>query len=68
MMEKEMIVIFHEDERGIARTWSEVGEVVRCRDCRQWDKDTSDDTGYCVDFMTADEDGFCKWGIRREDE
>lgn len=32
-MAQEKIVIFHHDERGIVRTWSEVGELVRCKDC-----------------------------------
>ena len=29
----EMIVKFHHDERGIARSWDEVGKLVRCKDC-----------------------------------
>lgn len=29
----EMIVRFHEDERGIATSWDEVGKLVRCKDC-----------------------------------
>ena len=33
MMANEMIVIFHHDERGVVRTWSEIGELVRCKDC-----------------------------------
>lgn len=40
-----------------------VGELVRCKDCTYWDI-----PGYCVDFMTQDENGFCKWGKRKETE
>lgn len=32
----EMIVKFHCDERGIARSWDEVGELIRCKDCKHW--------------------------------
>lgn len=37
--------------------------VVRCKDCKCWDKEDR----YCIDFMTNEEDGFCKWGERGED-
>lgn len=38
-------------------------EVVRCKECKYFCKVSK----YCSDFMTTDEDGFCKWGERRED-
>ena len=38
-------------------------EIIRCKDCRAWDT-----PGYCVDFMTQDENGFCSWAERRTDE
>lgn len=38
--------------------------VVRCKDCAYWDATEK----VCVDMMTADENGFCSWGERREDE
>lgn len=39
-------------------------EVVRCKECKYFYKASK----YCSEFMTKDEDGFCKWGERREDE
>lgn len=36
MMASEMIVIFHHDERGAVRTWSEIGKLVRCKDCTEY--------------------------------
>ena len=41
MMATEMIVIFHHDERGVVRTWSEVGTLVRCKDCKHWRRQTN---------------------------
>ena len=38
-------------------------EVVRCKNCAYWDATEK----VCVDMMTADENGFCSWGERRED-
>ena len=38
-------------------------EIIRCKDCIYWDF-----SGYCVDFMTQDENGFCSWAERRTDE
>ena len=37
-------------------------EIIRCKDCKCWDT-----SGYCIDFMTQDEGGFCKWAERRQD-
>ena len=42
----------------------DVVEIVRCKDCEYFDQAEK----YCCDFLTAEEDGFCKWGKRREDE
>ena len=39
MQMSEMIVKFHHDERGIARSWDEVGELVRCKDCKHFEYD-----------------------------
>lgn len=33
----ELIVKFHHDERGIARSWEETGKIIRCRDCKHHD-------------------------------
>lgn len=38
-------------------------EVVRCKDCKYFYKASK----YCSEFMTANEDGFCAWGERMED-
>lgn len=37
-------------------------EIIRCKDCKYWDT-----SGYCIDFMTQDEGGFCKWAERRQE-
>lgn len=37
-------------------------EIIRCKDCKCWEF-----PGFCVDFMTQDENGFCSWAERRED-
>ena len=39
------------------------GEIVRCKECKYFYKASK----YCSEFMTKDEDGFCKWGERGED-
>ena len=38
-------------------------EIIRCKDCKYWDV-----SGYCIDFMTQDKNGFCSWAERRIDE
>ena len=38
-------------------------EIVRCKDCVYWHAKEE----VCVVLMTADENGFCAWGERRED-
>lgn len=38
--------------------------VVRCKECKYFYKASK----YCSEFLTADEDGFCAWGERRDDE
>lgn len=32
----ELIVRFHEDERGMATSWDEVGKLIRCKDCKRY--------------------------------
>ena len=47
----EYIVKFHEDERGIVRSWDEVGKLVRCKDCKWWDKQEMSLQGRCSLFQ-----------------
>ena len=45
---------------------ADVVEVVRCKDCEYF----VDEMGwaYCgMTYLPTEEDGFCKWGERRED-
>lgn len=61
---KEVIVLYADD--GIGNSIGEiVGEVVRCKDCFHfWD-------GVCkahIDVIDVDDNDFCSWGERREDE
>ena len=37
----EYIVKFHHDERGIVKTWDEVGELIRCKDCKHYEQWTN---------------------------
>ena len=39
----EYIVRFHEDERGIVRSWDEVGKLIRCKDCKHQEKTFHED-------------------------
>ena len=57
----EMIVRFHHDERGIARSWDEVGELIRCKDCKYWhNAPTSDGYNSCEkDALIRHESFFC---------
>ena len=43
----EMIVRFNHDERGIATSWDEVGELVRCKDCKHYRSYAGIIDGFC---------------------
>ena len=62
----EMIVKFHCDERGIARSWDEVGKLIRCKDCKH--HHYQDEIPYCdmqdYGYGWKDED-YCSWAERR---
>lgn len=71
-MANEKIVIFHHDERGAAVHWSEMGELVRCKDCKhlkqefQWNG---------MPYKTCEfhgngfpDDWYCADGERKDDE
>ena len=62
----EMIVKFHCDERGIARSWDVVGKLIRCKDCR-WKQGSE-----CVRFADVRPfpDDFCsraEWRGEQDD-
>ena len=64
---KEYIVIFNEDEKGVARTWDILGEIVRCKDC--FYHGYFDENGYCVCEISGagmQMDGFCSDGERKK--
>lgn len=70
MMANEMIVIFHHDERGVVRTWSEIGKLVRCKDCKYFDSGTDEDGKLffkCLGWVYGgtSEDDFCSHGERK---
>lgn len=70
-MANEMIVIFHHDERGIVRTWSEIGKLVRCKDCKYFDSGTDEDGKLffkCLGWVYGgtSEDDFCSHGERKD--
>ncbi len=62
----EWIIEANDTEEASEGKFAFIREVVRCKDCRYWYPDTSENIGYCFEFMTSDKDGFCKWGERRE--
>lgn len=66
-MATEKIVIFHKDERGIARTWSEVGEIVRCKDCKHRDAGSGLCEGRGWPMQLVPDYGFCDKGERSEE-
>lgn len=73
-MAQEKIVIFHHDERGAVRTWSEVGELVRCRDCKWYGRADKrrfyrgmDCLQKRIDTIVPDKD-FCSRAERRIDD
>lgn len=66
-MAKEKIVIFHHDERGVAVHWSEVGDLVRCKDCEYYteEEEWCRRLGLCGAFKPDD---FCSLGRMKEAE
>ena len=42
--------------------------VVRCKDCVKWHDVDYDSDHFCEMFLTENENGYCSWGERREDE
>ena len=69
----EMIVRFHHDERGVARSWEEVGKIVRCKDCK-YAYMTGDglvkhcDIWFPEDALYQDGDYFCADGELRGEQ
>ena len=51
----------------------DIVEVVRCKDCKHWEKETGDCTehptyyDFGMDWYIYDEDDFCSCGERRTD-
>lgn len=57
----------HEDFSG---TMERREEVVRCRDCVHWRKPNDYERSKCTGAMAYVEptpDGFCAWGVRKEE-
>lgn len=73
----EHIIEFHHDERGIVKTWDEVGELIRCEDCKFYDGEYchSEDLDLCLEPMgfsgalfCPPEDFYCAYGKGKEEE
>lgn len=46
---------------------NDVIQVIRCKDCKKFVKE--EDQTYCIDmFGQCDENGFCAWAERKENE
>ena len=68
-MDCEMIVRFHHDERGIARSWDEVGKIVRCKDCEWWNTESEETYKVCYNNTSSwKADDFCSYGKLRGNE
>lgn len=66
MMATEMIVIFHHDERGVVRTWSEVGTLVRCKDCKHNSLNRVSGNVFCsLGIGLSQIYDFCSYGERK---
>ena len=42
------------------------GEIVRCRDCANYEYREHLQRSYCFGEYATEPDGFCAWGVRRE--
>lgn len=61
---KEYIVIFNEDEKGIARSWHTRGEIVKCKNCKYFEKDARG--GLCrYNKAWFPDDGWCCYGVTK---
>lgn len=65
----EYVVDFYCEHEGV-----KCERVVRCRDCKHYSEhewilvtDVSDVCHFFGDGVKVEPDGFCKWGVRRED-
>lgn len=45
-----------------------IQELVRCKDCKHWERDVIFSDGWCRGKHQGDPDWFCADGERREDE
>lgn len=63
----ERIVKFHHDERGIVKTWDEVGELIRCKECKHRPKINGEyKNGFDLEFPDYKcpcqcDDGYYSW-------
>jgi hypothetical protein len=65
---KEIIVKFHHDERGFVKTWDEVGELIRCKDCIWRYQSQNNDLHYCFETnIEVSDDDFCSRTERKEE-
>ena len=59
-----------EDKCGMCEAYRTAEPIVRCRDCRYFDKYPHDEITVCYRFDNeepiVEPDGFCAWGERRE--
>lgn len=64
----EMIVKFHCDERGISRSWDEVGELIRCKDCKYY-YNTDPESIPTANIICSQmhEDDYCSYAERKEE-
>ena len=55
---REYIYGIAQDKNGAPYLFN-IGELVRCKDCRHWETDS-----HCDGYRSAED--FCSWGERRE--
>ena len=57
---------FKNGKVNVVAEWQ--GELVRCKDCKNWrESHSEDEESYCyIDGRTIDSTDYCSWGERKE--
>lgn len=58
--------VHYEDLKNLPT--ADVVEVVRCKDCKYWEIRNSWDNCRHFDWLLEDDNGYCHFGERKEDE
>lgn len=72
LADRDSLAAIKKDEERLIANWNRrTEEVIRCKDCRAWDREKENGRGGCfcwnTDTFTGSQD-FCSSGVRRDDE